>query len=148
MAFGPVGRPARGKVLQSAPRAVVVLTDAASGCLFTPTWSPVVLGISGNRGGVYGTPPAEQACIATGADDRGAGTRAVSYHCSVSRGPQLFRRDAPSSERIFELIGGAVIVLGVPAFFFALFEIGTVFGVMGVVLVVGALGAGLIGLLR
>ena len=48
-------------------------------------------------------------------------------------------------ERIFEFIGGAVLVLGVPAFFFALFEIGTVFGVLGVVMVVGAL---LIGLLR
>jgi hypothetical protein len=66
----------------------------------------------------------------------------------MSRWPQLFGRDAPFSERILEFIGVAVIVLGVPAFFFALFEIGTVFGVLGIVLIVGALGAGLIALLR
>ena len=66
----------------------------------------------------------------------------------MSRWPQLFGRDAPFSERILEFIGVAVIVLGVPAFFFALFEIGTVVGVLGIVLIVVALGAGLIALLR
>jgi len=66
----------------------------------------------------------------------------------MSRGSQLFRRDAPFSERVLEFIGAAVIVLGVPAFFFALFELGTVIGVLGVVLILGALGAGLIALLK
>ena len=46
-------------------------------------------------------------------------------------GAPLFRGDAPFSERIFEFIGGVVIVLGVPALlFFAVFEIGAVLGVL------------------
>jgi hypothetical protein len=41
----------------------------------------------------------------------------------------------------FEVIGAAVIVLGVPAFLFTLFEILPVLGAFLVVLVFGALGA-------
>jgi len=41
-----------------------------------------------------------------------------------------------------------VIVLGVPAFVLTLFAIAPVIGVLGLVLIVGALGAGLIALLR
>jgi hypothetical protein len=57
-----------------------------------------------------------------------------------SSGAPLFRRDAPFSELIFEFIGGVVLVLGVPAvLFFAILEMGTVLGVLWMVLVVGTL---------
>jgi hypothetical protein len=79
-------------------------------------------------------------CVSALAVERGAADGASSYHSLIPRRRRIFTRGPPTSDRVFEIIGGAVIVLVLAVAIATAFTMSSVVGVLGLLILVVVVG--------
>ena len=63
-----------------------------------------------------------------------------SYHWLMPRRERIFKSKRPTSDRVFEFIGGAVIVLVVAVAIYTAFTMSNVVGVLGLLILIAVVG--------